>query len=359
MDPRFFHMLLAAGAVVIEAIVIVRVYRALVSNPIRRIRDGAERLAAGDHDHRIQVRGARELTAIAAAINRMAEEVSASHVELERQVAERTEDLRAVLEEVHERSRIAEEVNLRLADSDRRKTEFLTNVSHELRTPLNAIVGFLRLLQDGLYESEEERHEFLENARRSADHMLHLVKDVLSAAQIEAGRLAVNLTTLHPADVIFDVLRILEVRFREKGVRPEVEVEGALMVVADELKLRQVLLNLLGNAIRYTEEGRIIVRARKDGEMVRVEIEDTGEGIPEDELERIFEKFHQVDRPAARHRGGTGLGLSVARELVQLMGGEISAHSDGLRQGSVFHFTLRAVADRPQRKVEDVQSAAS
>ena len=316
--------------------------RLFVSRPLCLIREGAERLAEGEHTI-IQVPGGGEMEDIAAALNRMAGRVAKAKLDLERQVAERTEDLRAVLEEVHERSRIAEEVNRRLEESDHRKTEFLTNVSHELRTPLNAIVGFVRLLRDKLYEGEDERAEFLENTQHCADHLLHLVTDVLSAAQLEAGVLKLNRRALHPADAIHESLRFLNVLFREKGLEVHFEVEGDLMVLADEFKLRQILLNLLSNAVKFTDSGKITVRAKSEDDSVRFEVQDTGEGIPQKDIERVFEKFHQVDSRTARHTGGTGLGLSICRELVHLMGGSIGAESDGPGRGSLFYFTLPAV----------------
>ena len=331
-----------AGFLVLSAVLMLA-HHCFVATPLRRIVDGAEHLARGDHDHRIEVTGGDELSALALAINSMADRVEAARIELERQVAERTEDLRAVLEEVHERSRIAEEVNRRLEGADRRKTEFLTNVSHELRTPLNSILGFTSLLQDGMYESDEERGEFLRNTRQSAEHLLHLVTDVLSVAQIEAGSLPLDRKALHPGDVIHDVLSMLAVQARDKALELRFEVEGEAMVFADEARLRQILINLVGNAIKFTSEGEVVIRVHTEEESAVFEVRDTGEGIPPDQLERIFEKFHQVDSRSARHAGGTGLGLSICRQLVRLMDGTINAQSDGPGCGALFSFTLPAV----------------
>jgi two-component system sensor histidine kinase BarA len=350
IDADLYRVAWAVGMAGVLSACMLAAYRGFVARPLGRILEGAERLAHGDDEHRIDIEGGGELAQLAGSINRMADGVARARSELEWQVHERTEDLRAVLEEVHERSRIAEEVNRRLEEADRRKTEFLTNVSHELRTPLNSILGFVSLLQDNMYESEEERQEFLENTRQSASHLLHLVTDVLSAAQIEAGTLTVSRMALHPGDAIHDVLRLTNVLYREKGLAVSFEVEGNLMVLADEFKLRQVLLNLLGNAIKFTDTGSIVVRARSQDDHVRFEVEDTGEGIPTKDLERIFEKFHQVDSRTARHAGGTGLGLSICRELVQLMGGTIGAESDGPGKGALFHFKLPAVPSEANAK---------
>ncbi|MHC4223368.1 MAG: sensor histidine kinase [Planctomycetota bacterium] len=350
MDVATINLSWAGTMVMVMPVIVIATYRAFVAKPLQRILEGAESLAKGDHSHRIDLIGDDELAAVAASTNRMAEWVAESTRDLERQVAERTEDLRAVLEEVHERSRIAEEVNRRLADSDRRKTDFLTNVSHELRTPLNSIMGFLRLLQDGLYENEEERHEFLANARRSADHLLYMVTEVLSAARLEEGELDIKLEMVHPGDVICDVLGLLDVQIREKQLSTRLEVDGKLLVLSDEARLKQVLINLVGNAVKFTDSGEVIIRVNPDGSRVRFEVEDTGEGLPEEELEKVFRKFHQVDSSSVRHHGGTGLGLAIARELVRMMGGEIGAKSEGPGKGSLFHFDLAGVKEVPQKR---------
>jgi len=315
-------------------------HRWFVHPPLQRILRGAERLAEGDRGYRIEVAGGDELAAIARAINHLAARAALSHGELESEVAERTADLRAVLEEVHERTRVVEEVNRRLAELDRRRSQFLSNVSHELRTPLNSILGYLRLLQDDMVENDEERREFLENARLSASHLLDLVQDHLSATQLEAGRLKVHLRPLHAGDVIRDVLRVIEFQAREKEITFRVNVDGTALVRADEGKLRQVLVNLLSNAIKFTEQGEITVRVREDGRVVRFEVRDHGAGIPREHLDRIFEKFHQVDTPSSRAHGGTGMGLAICRQLVQLMGGAIGAESDGPGTGALLWFTV-------------------
>jgi two-component system sensor histidine kinase BarA len=350
MDVATINLSWAGAMVLVMPAIVIAAYRTFVAKPLQRILEGAESLAKGDHTHRIDLLGDDELAAVAGSMNRMAERVAESTRDLERQVAERTEDLRAVLEEVHERSRIAEEVNRRLADSDRRKTDFLTNVSHELRTPLNSIMGFLRLLQDGLFENEEERQEFLANARRSADHLLYMVTEVLSAARLEEGELDLKLEMVHPGDVICDVLGLLDAQIREKRLSTRLEVDGQLLVLSDAARLKQVLINLVGNAVKFTDSGGVVIRVKSEGKRVRFEVEDTGEGLPAEELEKVFRKFHQVDSSSARHHGGTGLGLAIARELVRMMGGEIGAKSNGPGKGSLFHFDLAGVQEVPKKR---------
>ena len=300
LDADVRSIVRASLMLFVMSLTLLYAYRCFVAMPLRKILEGAEKLAEGDRSHRIELKGNDEFAAIAQSINTMAERVAKVHDRLEAKVHERTDDLRAVLQEVHERSRIIEEVNLRLAESARRKTEFLTSVSHDIRTPLNSILGYLRLLLEGLYEDDEEMREFLGNARLSASHLLHLVNDVLSGARLAAGTLVVNLRAVNLATVVGEVLSMLEVAIRYQGIEVQIEIDDDSMVLADEPKLRQVLVNLIGNAVKYTDEGRIVIRAKQDGEWVRIEVEDTGVGIPVADLDRIFEKFHQVDTGATR-----------------------------------------------------------
>jgi len=318
-------------------------HKLFVARPLERILAGAQRFATGDHEHRIQMRGRDELARVAATLNEMAARLGAATEHLESQVAERTEDLRAVLAEVHERSRIAEEVNEKLAQADRRRSRFLTNVSHDLRTPLNSILGYLKLLLDGVYESEDEAREFLENASMSATHLLHMVRDVLTMTQVEEGMLQVRGVALHAGALIHEALRMLEVDRRARGLTLRFEAEGGLLVWADAGRVRQVLVNLVGNALKFTTRGEIVVRAAAVADVVRFEVEDSGRGIPPSELEAIFERFHQVPDADADWSGGTGLGLSICRDLVMSMQGEIGATSRGVGHGATFWFTLPAV----------------
>ncbi len=328
-----------------------------VARPLRRILNGAQRFAAGDREWRIPARGHDDLARTARLLNSMVDHLGETRRGLESQVRERTADLRAVLAEVHERSRLAEEVNERLAESDQRRSKFLTNVSHDLRTPLNSILGYLKLLLDGVYENEAERREFLENARMSATHLLTLVQDVLTMTEVEEGMLKVRIEVVDPRELVSDVLRMLEVDRRERNLVLRGDVQGGIVVLADRSKVMQVLINLVGNAIKFTRSGDVVVSVHADGEIARFSVRDSGVGIPEHELEAIFERFHQVDGADAEWSGGTGLGLSICRDLVTRMGGEIRAHSDGTGKGSVFSFTLPCAA-APSEPAGPVPSVA-
>lgn len=329
-------VLMAVTAVVTMGVA----YRVFVAHSLQRIVSGAQRFAAGDRSFRIGLTGDDELARTARLLDAMAEELGETQSDLESQVRERTADLRAVLAEVHERSRLAEEVNERLAEADRRRTRFLTNVSHDLRTPLNAILGYLKLLLDGVYEDDAERTEFLENARMSATHLQTLVQDVLAMTQLEEGKLKLRQETFAPGNVVHEVMRMLEVDRRERDLALRFDVESGIEVCADPAKVSQVLVNLVANAIRFTSDGEVSVRVSRDGEFARFDVSDTGVGIPTDQLEAIFERFHQIERAESEWAGGTGLGLSICRDLVTRMGGSIHARSEGPGSGATFSFTL-------------------
>jgi signal transduction histidine kinase len=221
------------------------------------------------------------------------------------------------------------------------KSQFLANMSHELRTPLNAVLGYAELIQDGIYgEVPDKIHEVLGRIQQNGRHLLGLINDVLDLSKIEAGQL-----TLAPADysmreVVLSVVSATEALAAEKKLALEVDVPPDLPHGrGDERRLTQVLLNLVSNAIKFTEAGSVRIRASvEDGSFV-VAVTDTGVGIAPEDQARVFEEFQQVDSSSTRKKGGTGLGLAIARRIVELHGGRIWVESTP-GQGSTFLFTL-------------------
>ena len=227
------------------------------------------------------------------------------------------------------------------------KSQFLATMSHEMRTPLHGILGLTRQLRDTAVDVDQ-RARTLVLIERSGEHLLGLISDVLDFARIEAGRLQLAEQPFDMVGVIEEVAALAGGSAAEKGLAIEVET-GALGVAGgwmrgDAARVRQVLHNLLGNAVKFTEHGSVRVRAARDGAtgQVRIEVEDSGRGIPSAQLDRIFDAFHQAYGAFDRRYGGTGLGLAIARELARAMGGDLTARSvEG--QGSTFVF----VADLP------------
>ncbi len=234
-----------------------------------------------------------------------------------------------------------ERANRDLAEASRAKDDFLAQTSHELRTPLNSILGFTKLILDGFSTGEQEQRELLRDVYASAQHLLGLVNDILDIGRIEAGKMSLHLEDVNPRHVLDSTLPLVGVPAAEKGLAlRDLTTESRLPLIrADEVRLRQVLLNLLGNAVNFTVEGFITVRAsveqgrgQTDG-FLRFQVEDTGIGIPEEKRVAVFEKFVQVDPVRARRLGGTGLGLAISRKLVELMGGILSGSAPSCLPG--------------------------
>ena len=230
--------------------------------------------------------------------------------------------------------------------ANRAKSTFLSNMSHELRTPLSAILGFARLLtrDSGLTKEQQERLDII---NRSGEHLLGMVDDILSLAKIEAGRIELKQDTFDVTQMIQDVGQMMKSRAEGKGLRFALELDTALPphVQGDAGKLRQVLINLSGNAVKFTETGDVWLRASSqpvadnpDMVVLRLEVQDSGPGIPQDRLDAVFDTFVQLDQ-TPNTEGGTGLGLAISKTLVDMMDGEITVESEPA-EGSLFTVTL-------------------
>jgi PAS domain S-box-containing protein len=277
--------------------------------------------------------------------------ISLIAAESERRFTER--DL-PIAEELARRSALAIE-NAELfeaaAAANRVKSEFLASISHELRTPLNAILGYTQLLSDGITGpvNEAQQHQ-LKRVRASATHLLGLIDEVLSFSRLEAGREQVSLAEVEVAEALEDAMTLVRPLAAARDLTFELlrvpDVGGEpLRMMTDVLKLRQILVNLLNNAVKFTDHGSITLATRLDGDDIIFSVRDTGIGIPAAHLERVFEPFWQVEQAASRRVGGTGLGLSVTRRLAHLLGGDVTVQST-VGEGSTFDVRLPRVAPR-------------
>ena len=236
--------------------------------------------------------------------------------------------------EIQEKSR-------QLEVASQHKSQFLANMSHELRTPLNAILGYTEMMVDGLYGSMPEKAQgVLERVQANGKHLLGLINDVLDLSKIEAGQLSLAIEDYSVGDMVSTVMSATESLARAKnlalvsGVPP-----GLPRGMGDARRLTQVLLNLVGNAIKFTDEGKVEIRARQQGDRFKISVIDTGPGIAAADQAKIFEEFQQVDNTSTRKKGGTGLGLSISRKIVELHGGRITVESE-VGKGSNFKITI-------------------
>jgi signal transduction histidine kinase/DNA-binding response OmpR family regulator len=256
---------------------------------------------------------------------------------------------------------VAEHVYAATEAANRGKSQFLANMSHEIRTPLNAILGFAEILRSDSAADEQQRRDYVNTICESGNHLLELINDVLDLSKIEAGRMVVEPVRCSPWQIVATVLAIMRARVQEKGLQLSCRWPDGIpdTISADPLRLKQLLMNLLGNAVKFTAHGEVQLVCRLAGTppqaQMAFDVIDTGVGIPPEKLESIFDAFSQADNSVTREFGGTGLGLAISKRIAQAMGGDITARSEPgkgstftatVDVGSLAGVTIRAGPDR-------------
>ncbi|MGD0779629.1 MAG: ATP-binding protein [Dehalococcoidales bacterium] len=245
-------------------------------------------------------------------------------------------------EELAGNSRKLEQANIRLQEVDRLKSIFLASMSHELRTPLNSIIGFTGIILQGMSgEINQEQRKQITMVKNSANHLLSLINDVLDVSKIEAGRVDLSPEEMRLDDVVKEVAEAFSPAASEKDLELLTEVPEGILLLSDRRRVKQVLMNLVSNAIKFTDRGSVKIAAKmaRDGN-VEIRVIDTGIGIKKEDTDKLFQPFQQIDMSLTRSREGTGLGLHLAKKLATLLGGNISAKSEYGR-GSEFILTIQ------------------
>ncbi|WP_058913522.1 two-component sensor histidine kinase BarA [Entomohabitans teleogrylli] len=327
-----------------------------VTGPIRNMVNTVDRIRRGQLDSRVEGFMLGELDMLKNGINSMAMSLTAYHEEMQHNIDQATSDLRETLEQMEIQNVELDLAKKRAQEAARIKSEFLANMSHELRTPLNGVIGFTRLTLKTDLTSTQRDH--LHTIERSANNLLTIINDVLDFSKLEAGKLILESIPFLLRTTLDEVVALLAHSAHDKGLELTLNIKNDVPdnVIGDPLRLQQIVTNLVGNAIKFTENGNIdvLVEKRSIGNnkvQVEIRITDTGIGIPERDQSRLFQAFRQADASISRRHGGTGLGLVITQRLVKEMGGEISFHSQP-GHGSTFWFHINldlnanAVVDR-------------
>ena len=353
-----------ALAMLVVLFLAMRLQRA-VARPITALTRAAEKISINaDYSIRVEGTAQAELQTLQDTFNHMLDRVQASEEaiqkaqnDLEDRVIARTQELSKEISRRQEAQVELETAKDAAEAANRAKTEFLANMSHEIRTPLNGIMGFTEVLvNDPSDISAEDKRDYLTTIYRSGQHLVELINDILDVSKIEAGRFELDRVACSPNQIISDVVAALHVQAREKGLQLEYELASALpqTIQSDPPRLRQLLMNLVGNAIKFTEQGSIRViagMAPGTSNQLQIEVNDTGIGIPYEKLEAIFDPFSQADTSVTRRFGGTGLGLAISRKIAEALGGRLTVQSE-VGSGSVFRANIETGALDGQPMVE-------
>jgi signal transduction histidine kinase len=316
-------LLIGLGVALLASFILAR----RVVRPLETLRQRVEQIGSGDLNARLDIKTGDEIEILADEFNRMATHLKEAYTGLEQKVAERTRELTLA--------------NAKLEEASQLKSQFLANVNHELRTPLSAIISYSGLvLNDTEGKISELQKENLQDLLTNAERLLALIDSLLDISTIEAGKYELHIEPVELQEILRSALSVVEAIVKQKHVKVTYNIASNLPILnTDRDKLRQIILNVLDNAAKFTEHGEIRISAVRQNGSLKLDISDTGMGIPEQELSRIFEEFHRVGSTNGRMYRGTGLGLAITKRLVNLLDGSIEVSSK-VGEGSTFTVTL-------------------
>ncbi len=326
-----------------------------IGNVVQRIKTALSDMSTGDLQTRLEEDGYGELRELQTSLNQVGASILAGQQELQQNVDQATEDLRETLETIEIQNIELDLARKEALEASRIKSEFLANMSHEIRTPLNGIIGFTNLLLKS--EISLTQRDYLDTIHKSSESLLSIINDVLDFSKIEAGKLVLDQVPVNLQEVVEDVLTMLAPMAYDKQLE-QVSLfysDVPTAVIGDPLRLKQILTNLVNNAIKFTEHGEVVVRVMLDDQQddtatIKVTVTDTGIGLSKEQQRALFSAFRQADTTTARRFGGTGLGLVISKHLVEQMRGQVGLESEP-GQGSTFWFTFRAKVHKTQEQL--------
>ena len=344
-------ILILAIALALCAMVVVRFSRN-VSVPLRQLLGTLKDLENGSLDSRVTLNNKGEFSELANGINAMANALQRGQVEYQQHIEQITRDLYENLDEMEIRNNELIIGRQEAQEASRIKSEFLANVSHEIRTPLNGILGFTEVL--ARTHLSDQQTEYLTTIHNSAEDLLKILNDILDLSKIDAGKLIIERTAFNLRSLVEDVLLMLAPTAYNKGIELNLLMytDVPIRALGDPLRIKQVLLNLLSNALKFTHRGSVNIRIStinktQDYASLHFEVQDTGIGISETQVSKIFNAFSQADSSTTRRFGGTGLGLVISKALVEAMGGEMNVSSQ-VGSGSIFSFYIDVGLDHEE-----------